>query len=138
MPHQRVELAAPQPPRKLQRYGHVLLELRDALGIAQETSVSPSMSPASKLKRATSNPASLIAASTSPRSSPAGHQNSTALKPASLALPNRSSSGTSLNRIETLAQNFIYGLLSLPPTLYLRCVVPPQVACPRATTPAQR
>src|SRR5918995_46874 len=41
MPHQRVELAAPQPPRKLQRYGHVLLELRDALGIAQETSVSP-------------------------------------------------------------------------------------------------
>src|SRR5215207_887029 len=71
------------------------------------------MSPASELKIATSRPASLIARSTSSRSSPMGHQNSTAENPASFALANRSGSGTSLNTIDTFAQNFIYEFLLL-------------------------
>ena len=65
------------------------------------------ISPASKLNSATCRPASPIAASTSSSASPAGHQNSTASKPARAARSKRSRNGTSLKRIETLAQNFI-------------------------------
>src|SRR3954469_9035922 len=64
------------------------------------------ISPASKLNSATCRFACLIAASTSSSVSPAGHQNSTASKPAAAARSKRSRNGASLNRIETLAQNF--------------------------------
>src|SRR5215204_526175 len=59
-----------------------------------------------------------MASSTSESSSPDGHQNSTAENPASRALPNRSSSGTSLNRMETFAQNLIARL----PLLHAACI----------------
>src|SRR4051794_34542348 len=72
------------------------------------------ISPASKLNSATCRFAGLIADSTSSSASPAGHQNSTASKPAAAARSKRSRKGASLNRIETLAQNFIH-LSSLVP-----------------------
>src|SRR5918998_488075 len=74
------------------------------------------ISPASKLKSATSRSASFTARSISLRSASwPGHQNSTAEKPAEAARPKRSSSGTSLNRIETFALNLMPTLLLLLP-----------------------
>ena len=65
------------------------------------------MSPASKFISATSTPASSIAEATSSSDSPPGHQNSTARNPARAARSKRSRNATSLNSVETLAQNFM-------------------------------
>src|SRR5262245_12092470 len=65
------------------------------------------MSPASKFISATSTPASSIAEATSSSDSPPGHQNSTPRNPARAARSKRSRNATSLNSIETLAQNFM-------------------------------
>ena len=71
------------------------------------------MSPAKKLRPTSSTPASRTAAtraSTSRSGGTAtakGHQSSTAVKPAALAAAGRSSSGSSVNRIDRLTSNLV-------------------------------
>ena len=89
----------------------VVAELLRAARDRQHAAVGPARSPAKKFSPTSCTPASSIAVTNASTSASAGtggpangHQNSTASKPAALAAAGRSSSGSSVKRIEQFAR----------------------------------